>query len=105
MKTSSTVAFLVFLAIVTVHADEVFPVIGKSYRFIGLSQQEHFSWPFEGKIVKRGEGMWCLIEFKYVPSRKESSQEEMQTSMWINLAVITSADEIDDIRSNAKSGK
>jgi len=51
------------LSTVALAGDDAFPKIGASYRVIYAQKPDGYFWPIEVKVLERGTGLWCLVEY------------------------------------------
>ena len=110
--TISTIAIIV-LAAASADAEPIqryeFPRIGGSYQLIYDKRPEGYYWPFQVKIIAKGDGQWYLVEYERTerphrsitkpdsrtPSEGSTSPTPVVTveRMWINFALLLAANE------------
>lgn len=108
MRALSIALFLILLPLASLQADDsTFPKVGATYSLSYALERADQSrtWPTLVKIIERGEGLWCLVEWETlispedqgIPKESTSSKPPLSTKvkerLWINFALLLGAEE------------
>ena len=101
---ATTLILLIPLGQLRASEDDNFPKIGNTYQIAYSSQPEGYYWPYQVRVLKRGMGQWCLVEFDHVfnppprgkPTPKDWDYQKKIEERWINFGLLVQATDNDN---------